>query len=232
MTRPAAGWMDRLPTDHLITEFSIWSSDLLRLADDIDRVKAHADMLHFDVSDGVFASTLLLFPEIVARVRAICDLPIHVHLMVGESALINQINQFAAAGADLISIHAENTLLADSAIARINQLGLVAGIVLKVDTPVVKLVRHLPRVGFVTLFGAPIGEREGLDPTAEARLKEARKYIDATAVDHRVVLIADGAIREDTVPALCKAGAQAVIAGKLVFEAPDLDARMKWMRSL
>lgn len=232
MTRPAAGWMDRLPKNRLITEFSIWSSDLLRLADDVARISPYADMLHFDVSDGVFADTLLLFPEIVARIRKISDLPIHVHLMVGESALINQINQFAEAGADVISIHAENTLITDSAIARINELGLIAGIVLKVDTPVVKLVRHLPRVGFVTLFGAPIGEREGLDPAAEARLREARRYIDATVDDHRVVLIADGAIREDTVPALRKAGAQAVVAGKLVFEAPDLDARMTWLRAL
>lgn len=232
MARPAAGWMDRLPSTHLITEFSIWSSDLLRLADDVERVSAYADVLHVDVSDGVFANTLLLFPEIVSRIRQITNLPIHVHLMVGESALINQINQFAEAGADAISIHAENTLLADSAIARINQLGLLAGIVLKHDTPVAKLVRHLPRVGFVTLFGAPIGEREELDRLATARLTEARKYIDAVNVDHRIVVIADGAIREDTVPGLRKAGAQAVIAGRLVFDAPDLKARMSWLHSL
>jgi ribulose-phosphate 3-epimerase len=232
MARPAAGWIDRLPSSHLITEFSIWSSDLLRLADEVQRVAAHADVLHVDVSDGVFANTLLLFPEVVSRIRKITDLPIHVHLMVGESALINQINQFAEAGADAISIHAENTLLADSAIARINQLGLIAGIVLRVETPVAKLVRHLPRVSFVTLFGAPIGEREELDRHAIERLNEARKYIDAVKVDHRITLIADGAIREDTVPELRKAGAQAVIAGRLVFGASDLTARMKWLRSL
>jgi ribulose-phosphate 3-epimerase len=231
MARPVAGWIDRLPTTHLITEFSIWSSDLLRLADDVARVSEHADILHFDVSDGVFANTLLLFPELVSRIRKITDLPIHVHLMVGESALIAQINQFADAGADAISIHAENTLLADSAVARITQLGLVAGVVLKLDTPVVKLVRHLPRVGFVTLFGAPIGEREELDRLALDRLGEARKYIDAVSVDHRITLIADGAIREDTVPALRKAGAQAIIAGRLVFDAPDLAERMRWIRS-
>jgi Pentose-5-phosphate-3-epimerase len=140
----------------------------------------------------VFADTLLMFPEIVARIRSITDKPIHVHLMVGEPALINQINQFAEAGADAISIHAENTLLTDSGIARINELGLVAGIVLKVDTPVAKLIRHLPRVQLVTLFGAGIGEREGISQSATQRLEEARKYITGVPSGHRIVLVADG----------------------------------------
>ena len=232
MARPAAGWIDRLPSSHLITEFSIWSSDLLRLADEVQRVAAHADVLHVDVSDGVFANTLLLFPEVVSRIRKITDLPIHVHLMVGESALINQINQFAQAGADAISIHAENTLLTDSGITRINERGLVAGVVLKVDTPVAKLIRHLPRVQLVTLFGAGIGEREGISQSATQRLEEARKYIAGVPSDHRIVLVADGAIREDTVPLLRKAGAEAIVAGKLVFDAPDLGKRMAWLNSL
>lgn len=232
MNRPAAGWIDRLPTDHLITEFSMWSSDLLRLADEVVRVEPYANVIHIDASDGVFADTLLMFPEIVARIRSITEKPIHVHLMVGEPALINQINQFAAAGADAISIHAENTLLADNGIARINELGLIAGIVLKVDTPVAKLIRHLPRVGLVTLFGAGIGERDGIDPAATRRLDEAQKYIAGVPNDHRIILVADGAIREETVPLLRKAGAQAIVAGKLVFDAPNLGKRMEWLKSL
>lgn len=232
MNRPAAGWIDRLPTDHLITEFSMWSSDLLRLADEVVRVEPYANVIHIDASDGVFADTLLMFPEIVARIRSITDKPIHVHLMVGEPALINQINQFAAAGADAISIHAENTLLADNGVARINELGLVAGIVLKVDTPVAKLIRHLPRVGLVTLFGAGIGERDGIDPAATRRLEEAKKYIAGVPKDHRIILVADGAIREETVPVLRKSGAEAIVAGKLVFDAPDLGKRMDWLKSL
>lgn len=232
MNRPAAGWIDRLPTDHLITEFSMWSSDLLRIADEVARIEPYANVIHVDASDGVFADTLLLFPEIVARIRSITEKPIHVHLMVGEPALINQINQFAAAGADAISIHAENTLLTDSGIARINELGLVAGVVLKVDTPVAKLIRHLPRVQLVTLFGAGIGEREGISQSATQRLEEARKYIAGVPSDHRIVLVADGAIREDTVPLLRKAGAEAIVAGKLVFDAPDLAKRMEWLKSL
>jgi ribulose-phosphate 3-epimerase len=232
MNRPAAGWIDRLPKDHLITEFSMWSSDLLRIADEVARIEPYANLIHVDASDGVFADTLLMFPEIVARIRTITDKPIHVHLMVGEPALINQINQFAAAGADAISIHAENTLLTDSGIARINELGLVAGVVLKVDTPVTKVIRHLPRVGFVTLFGAEIGEREGLARNATQRLAEAQKYIAGIPSDHRIVMVADGAIREETVPVLRKAGAQAIVAGKLVFDAPDLGKRMEWLKTL
>ena len=55
MPHPAPGWIDRLPQNRLIAEYSMWSADLIRLADDLDRIALHADILHVDVADGVFA---------------------------------------------------------------------------------------------------------------------------------------------------------------------------------
>jgi ribulose-phosphate 3-epimerase len=231
MSRPAAGWIEALPADRLLAEVALWSADLVNLASEILRIDGHADLLHVDVSDGHFSPSLLFFPDLVARIREVTSLPIHVHLMITESALIPQINQFAEAGADIISIHAENTMVADGALGRIRELGLIPGIVLKADTPVAKIVRHLPRVGFVTLMGTTAGRKgELLSPHAAIRLTEARTYIKAARVDHRIVLLADGGIDEASVQPLRKAGADAVVVGSLAFEAPDLGERLAWVK--
>ncbi|WP_237152275.1 ribulose-phosphate 3-epimerase [Oryzibacter oryziterrae] len=231
MSRPAAGWTEALPTDRLIAELALWSADLINLGSDIARAESHADLLHIDVSDGHFSPSLLFFPDLVARIRSVTACPIHVHLMVTESALIPQINQFAEAGADVISIHAENTMVADGALGRIRELGLIPGIVLKADTPVAKIVRHLPRVGFVTLMGTTAGLKgEPLSPHAALRLTEARTYIKAARVDHRIVLLADGGIDEASIKPLRKAGADAMVVGSLAFDAPDLGERLAWIK--
>jgi ribulose-phosphate 3-epimerase len=80
--------MDTLPRNRLLAEYSMWSADLIRLADDLARITPHADILHVDVADGVFAPAFLFFPDLVARIRAATALPIHVHLMVADAVLL------------------------------------------------------------------------------------------------------------------------------------------------
>ena len=99
-------WIDALPRDRLIAEFSLWSADLLRLGDEIARIRPHADILHLDVADGHFAPALLFFPDLVAAIRRASPLPIHAHLMLADEVLLAQVEQFADAGCDLISVHA------------------------------------------------------------------------------------------------------------------------------
>ncbi|MEJ1935014.1 hypothetical protein WDZ92_32860, partial [Nostoc sp. NIES-2111] len=78
MPRTARARLDQLPRDRLLCEFSLWSADLIRLANDVARIEGHADVLHVDVADGHFAPAFLFFPDQVARVRAVTDMPIHV----------------------------------------------------------------------------------------------------------------------------------------------------------
>ncbi|SHO64581.1 ribulose-5-phosphate 3-epimerase [Pseudoxanthobacter soli DSM 19599] len=222
-----------LQKERLLAEFSMWSADLLRLADDLDRTRAVADIYHIDVADGHFAPALLFFPDQVARMRQATDRPLHVHLMVKDEVLIEQIRQFADAGADIISIHLENETVIDEALALIAELGLMAGIVLKVDTPVAGVAPYLGRVGFLTLLGTAIGVKgQGLDPAATARLQEARALIADAGRGGEIVLAADGGIREHTVPLLRAAGAETVVMGSLAFGAPDLADRIAWVHGL
>src|ERR1700754_315516 len=106
--RPPRDWFAQLPKDRLMAEMSLWSADLGRLAEDIRRVEPFTDLFHVDVADGHFAPALLLFPDMVAVVRRLTAKPIHVHLMVADPVLHSQVEQFAEAGADLISVHAEH----------------------------------------------------------------------------------------------------------------------------
>lgn len=228
---PSANWLAELPAGRLIAEYSMWSADLIRLADDLARIEAHADILHVDVADGHFAPAFLYFPDLVAKMRAATALPIHVHLMVADAVLIDQVAQFADAGADLISIHAENAAVADEALALIRGRGLAAGIVLRVETPVATCRPYLDRIDFLTLLGTAIGVKgQGLDPAATDRLGEAARLIEETG--RRIVLAADGGIREHTVPLLRAAGAETVVMGSLAFGAENLAARMRWLHAL
>ena len=213
-----------------MAEFSLWSADLIRLADDLQRIAPFADLLHVDVADGHFAPALLMFPDLVAKIREASATPIHVHLMVADAILFAQIDQFAEAGADLISVHAENANAA-VALERISGLGLKAGLVLKVDTPVAHATPHLPHLDMLTLLGTAIGVKgQGLDPLSTTRLTEAGHLLASQT--RRTVLAADGGIREGTVPLLRAAGAETVVMGSLAFGAPDLAARIAWLRGL
>ena len=230
MAKPDSTWFDMLPKNRLMAEFSMWSADLVRIADDLARISSHADLLHIDVADGHFAPALLFFPDLVARIREASAIPIHVHLMIADAILIDQIDQFAEAGADLISVHAENGNAA-AGLDRIAGHGLKAGMVLKVDTPVITASPHLTRLDMLTLLGTAIGVKgQSLNERAPARLKEARALIKETG--RRIVLAADGGIRDNTVPVLREAGAETVVMGSLAFGAPDLGARIAWVRGL
>jgi ribulose-phosphate 3-epimerase len=227
MTLPS--WFTSLSKQSMIAEYSMWSANLLALGDDLARIKSHADILHIDVADGHFAPAMLFFPDLVAAMKKSTSIPIHIHLMCADAVILSQIEQFAEAGADLISIHVENAKVADAALNLIEAKGKLAGMVLRVETPVAEVKPYIDRLHFLTLLGTAIGVKgQGLDAKACDRLKEARKLIGT----RNIVLAADGGIREHTVPELRKAGAETVVLGSLAFGAPDLAARMAWLKAL
>ena len=157
----------------------------------------------------------------------------HVHLMVDDSIVAAQIEQFADAGADVITLHAECASVATGALDLIKKRGLRAGLVLKVETPVATLAPYLGQISFLTLLGTSIGVKgKGLHENALDRLKEARAMVQRADLGHRIVVVADGGIRHETVPNLRAAGAQAVVLGSLAFGDADLAARMAWLAAL
>ncbi|MGO4567225.1 ribulose-phosphate 3-epimerase [Rhizobium sp. 2YAF20] len=228
---PEAHWLNALPTDRLLAEMSLWSAELGHLVDEIERVDALTDIYHIDVADGHFSPALLFFPDLVAICRKSTKKPLHVHLMVSDAILQDQIKQFADAGADLISIHAENSKI-EECLSLIEDLGLISGIVLQLHTPVAAVAPYLDRISVLTLLGTRIGIKgQGLDEQAGPRLREAKSLIAAKAANKRILLAADGGIREHTVPGLRRAGAETIVMGSLAFNADHFEKRMVWVRA-
>ncbi|WP_191057917.1 ribulose-phosphate 3-epimerase [Geminicoccus harenae] len=222
-----------LPKDRLLAEFSLWSADLADLAAEVARVEGHADIHHIDVADGHFAPAFLFFPDLVARLRKLTDTPFHVHLMTTDDILSSQARQFAEAGADLISVHAENGKAGLDVVAELKASGVRTGVVARVETDLAALAPFLGSVDMVTLLGTRIGVKgQDLDPNACARLEQAGAMLREAGRRNQVLLAADGGIREHTVPKLRAAGADTVVMGSLAFGAADLAQRIAWSRGL
>ena len=230
---PDVGWLAALPRNRLLGEYSLWSADLANLERDLARTEPHTDLYHVDVADGRFAPSFLFFPDQVARIRALTAKPLHVHLMVEGDIVLPQIRQFAEAGADLVTIHAENGPVVDEALALVAELGCAAGLVLRLETPVEAARPFLDRVSFLTLLGTAIGVKgQGLSDTACPRLAAMRGLMREAGREGEIRLAADGGIRDTTVPKLRAAGAETVVLGSLAFGAPDLAARIAWLHGL
>lgn len=229
--KPASNWIDTLSSDRLLAEMSLWSADLGRLSDEIERVDGLTDIYHIDVADGHFSPALLFFPDLVALCRKRTSKPLHVHLMTTDDILQDQIRQFADAGADLISIHAENADI-DGGLSLIQERGLLSGIVLQLQTNVSAVAPYLDRISMLTLLGTRIGVKgQELDEQAGPRLREAAALIAKHKSANRIVLAADGGIREHTVPGLRRAGAETIVMGSLAFNADDFTRRMEWIHA-
>ena len=228
-SRPAPDWLNALPKDRLLAEISLWSADLGRLEDDTKRIEPFTDIFHVDVADGHFSPAMLFFPDLLARLRKVTAKPIHVHLMVADCILIDQATQFAEAGADLISVHAENAN-AMEALASIKVAGLKSGVVLQLHTAVKDAAKFVPHIDMFTLLGTRMGIKGvGLDDEAPSRLTQARALVANEG--RRIIVAADGGIRETTVPKLRGAGAETIVMGSLAFGAADLAARMAWVHA-
>ena len=222
-----------LPRNRLIGEFSLWSADLANMERDLKRIETHADMHHIDVADARFTPGFLFFPDMVARIAMLTAKPIHVHLMVEAEIVEAQTRQFIEAGADLVTIHAENGEAGLRAIKLAHELGAEAGVVLRLETPLSAIVPFLPDVAFVTLLGTSIGVKgQSLSEQACPRLIEARSLIKQAGREADILLAADGGIRHETVPLLRAAGADTVVLGSLAFGDPDLAQRMAWLHGL
>ena len=105
--------------------------------------------------------------------------------------------------------------------------------VAKVENPIADVSRFLPRLRFLTLLGTAVGVKgQHLDCAACDRLREAKRLIVESRGEHRIVLAADGGIREQTVQDLRAAGAESLVLGSLAFRAPELASRMAWLHTI
>jgi ribulose-phosphate 3-epimerase len=207
-------------------DISLWSADLANLEDEIRRLEPAADSFHFDAADGHFVPALLFFPDLVARLRELTRVPFHVHLMATRPQ--DLAGAFVAAGADRVTLPVECGKRARRAAEEVRARGKAAGVSLELDTPVMEVKDYLPLIDTVVVMGTALGVK-GLDPDGRTleRLGAARRLAGPG-----VRVVADGGIRQHTVPLLRGAGADGIVPGSLVCKAEDPSATAAWLRSL
>ena len=207
---------------------SILSADFTRLGEEIKAVeKAGADYIHIDVMDGHFVPNITIGPMIVKAARRITDLPLDVHLMISEPDSF--IDQFAAAGASIITVHAESSNHLHRTIQHIRDKGVKTSISLNPATPLGILEYVLEDLNMVLLMTVNPGfEGQEFIPQVIPKVKRLKEIIDKRGLDIEIEV--DGGIGPETINLVSSAGANVFVAGSAIFYSKDYEKTIRLMR--
>ena len=199
---------------------SILSADFARLGEEVRAIEeAGADWVHIDVMDGHFVPNLTIGPMVVKALRPHSTLPFDVHLMI--SPVDHFLDAFAAAGADIITVHPEAGPHIHRSVQHIKSLGKQAGVSLNPATPAKMLDYLIDDIDLVLVMSVNPGFGGQSFISSQLRKIEAvRKMIDKSGRDIRLEV--DGGIDVATAPQAIAAGADVLVAGTATFKGgPD-----------
>jgi ribulose-phosphate 3-epimerase len=195
---------------------SILSANFVRLEEEIKIVeKAGAHMLHIDVMDGHFVPNITLGYSVVEAIRKITTLPLDVHLMIENPDAF--VKEFAAAGADFITVHAEACIHLHRSVQHIKQNGVKAGVSINPATPVLHLENILSDIDLVLLMSVNpgFGGQEFIPFTIE-KIKAVRKMISDSGA--AAVIEVDGGVKVENAREIADAGADILVMGSAFFK--------------
>ncbi len=210
---------------------SILSADFSRLGEEIRAVEAAgADIIHVDVMDGHFVPNITIGPLIVEAARRATKLPLDVHLMITNPELY--VADFAKAGADYISVHAETAFHLHRLIQSIREhKGVKAAVAINPATPLESLDYILADLDMVLVMSVNPGfGGQAFIPSALGKIAALRKRIDTLGLKTEIEV--DGGVKPANAAEIAGAGADILVAGSAVFGTKDYAAAIKGIKGL
>lgn len=208
---------------------SILSADFGRLAESVREVEeAGCEYLHIDVMDGHFVPNLTFGPVVIKSIRKKSEMVFDCHLMIENADLY--LDEFAKAGADIITVHQEACTHLHRTVHRIKELGCKAGVSLNPATDLSTLEYILPDIDMVLIMSVNPGfGGQSFIPQSIEKIKRLKENIEEKG--YKIDIQVDGGVTAQNIAEIVDAGANILVAGSSIFGKEDVGIAVRELRS-